>query len=100
MAFDRSLRTPSVSASVYLLRARDWQDRPQLAELTRWWRDGGVGVCALVGIGGAGKTAIAERFLQVLPGGYPEHPKVHKDPSLAAPDRLLGVCPSIRFCAT
>jgi tetratricopeptide (TPR) repeat protein len=46
-------------------------------------------VCALVGIGGAGKTAITERFLQVLPGGYPEHPKVPKERSLAAPVRLL-----------
>jgi tetratricopeptide (TPR) repeat protein len=48
-----------------------------------------VGVCALVGIGGAGKTAIAERFLQALPGGYPAHPKVPKDRSLAAPARLF-----------
>lgn len=71
-----------------LLRARDWQDRPEFAQLCQWWKDGGVGVCALVGIGGAGKTAIAERFLQVLPGGYPEHPKVPKDRSLAAPARL------------
>jgi tetratricopeptide (TPR) repeat protein len=72
-----------------LLRARDWQDRPEFGELLQWWKDGGVGVCALVGIGGAGKTAIAERFLQVLPSGYPEHPKVPKDRSLAAPARLL-----------
>jgi len=72
-----------------LLRARDWQDRPEFGELCQWWKGGGVGVCALVGIGGAGKTAIAERFLQVLPGGYPPHPKVPKDRSLAAPARLL-----------
>jgi tetratricopeptide (TPR) repeat protein len=72
-----------------LLRARDWQDRPEFQALCQWWKDGGVGVCALVGIGGAGKTAIVERFLQVLPGGYPEHPRVSKDRDLAAPVRLF-----------
>lgn len=46
-----------------LLRARDWQVRPQLGEVCRWWAEGGTGVCALVGIGGAGKTVIADRFL-------------------------------------
>ena len=49
-----------------LLRARDWQHRPQLDEVRNWWRDGGRGVCALVGMGGAGKTAIAERILNEL----------------------------------
>jgi hypothetical protein len=72
-----------------LLRARDWQDRSEFAQLCDWWRSGGHGVCALVGIGGAGKTAIAERFLQVLPGAYPEHPKVSKLQDLAAPERLF-----------
>ena len=72
-----------------LLRARDWQGRPEFDQLCDWWRSGGHGVCALVGIGGAGKTAIAERFLQVLPGGYPDHPKVPKQRDLPAPARLL-----------
>ena len=36
-----------------LLRARDWQHRPQLDDLCDWWRTGGQGVCALVGMGGA-----------------------------------------------
>lgn len=49
-----------------LLRARDWQPRPQFDEVCQWWRDGGLGVCALVGMGGAGKTAVAERFLNEL----------------------------------
>lgn len=61
-----------------LLRARDWQDRPQLDELCNWWKDGGFGICSLVGIGGAGKTAILDRFLLLLPGGYPEQPRVTK----------------------
>jgi hypothetical protein len=55
-----------------LLTARDWQDRPEFDDLCQWWREDGFGLCALVGIGGAGKTAIADRFLQVLPGGYPD----------------------------
>jgi len=80
---------PSGGFVHHLLRARDWQDRPEFGELCQWWKDGGNGVCALVGIGGAGKTAITERFLQVLPGGYPEHPKVPKNRNLAAPARLL-----------
>ena len=73
-----------------LLRARDWQHRPQLDEVCAWWRGvagkrGGRGVCALVGMGGAGKTAIAERFLRVLPGGLPQDPDVAKDESLPRP---------------
>jgi tetratricopeptide (TPR) repeat protein len=83
------LPTPGGGFVHPLLRARDWQDRPEFGELRQWWTDGGIGACALVGIGGAGKTAIAERFLQVLPGGYPEHPKVPKDRNLPAPARLF-----------
>jgi tetratricopeptide (TPR) repeat protein len=68
-----------------LLRARDWQHRPQLDDVCQWWRGGGRGVLALVGMGGAGKTAIAERFLRVLPGGLPDDPDVPKDGSLPTP---------------
>ena len=68
-----------------LLRAHDWQHRPQFDEVCKWWRDGGRGVLALVGMGGAGKTAITERFLRVLPGGLPADPDVVKDVSLSAP---------------
>ena len=42
----------------------------------------GQGVCALIGIGGAGKTAIADRFLQVLPGVLPLDANTPKDQSL------------------
>ena len=55
-----------------LLRAHDWQDRPEFGHLCDWWKNIGVGVFALVGIGGAGKTAIVDRLLHVLPGGYPQ----------------------------
>ena len=74
----------------HLLRARDWQDRSELDALSKWWRRGGTGVAALVGIGGAGKTAIADRFLQILPGAYPEHAGTRKDVRLRSPARLLG----------
>ena len=48
-----------------LLRARDWQERAEFGEVCDWWRKGGIGARhALVAIGGAGKTAIADRFLQ------------------------------------
>jgi tetratricopeptide (TPR) repeat protein len=38
----------------------------ELHELRRAWQDGFRGVLALVGLGGAGKTAVAARFLQEL----------------------------------
>ena len=72
-----------------LLRARDWQHRPQFDEVCKWWRDGGRGVLALVGMGGAGKTAIAERFLRVLPGGLPDDPDIAKDATLRTPDSVF-----------
>lgn len=68
-----------------LLRAHDWQHRPQLNDVCQWWRNGGRGVLALVGMGGAGKTAIVERFLRVLPGGLPPDPDVPKDGTLPTP---------------
>ncbi len=72
-----------------LLRARDWQHRPELDALCDWWRDGGQGVCSLVGIGGAGKTASVERFLRLLPGVLPAEAGVAKDAGLAKPQRLF-----------
>jgi tetratricopeptide (TPR) repeat protein len=72
-----------------LLRARDYQEREELARLADWWRGGGVGVCALVGIGGAGKTAVAERFLRLLPGILAVNPALPKDSSLLQPAGLF-----------
>jgi len=72
-----------------LLRAHDWQHRPQLDDVCQWWRNGGRGVLALVGMGGAGKTAIVERFLRVLPGGLPPDPDVPKDGSLPTPHSVF-----------
>jgi tetratricopeptide (TPR) repeat protein len=72
-----------------LLRARDWQSRPQFDELCKWWREGGLGVCALVGIGGAGKTAIVDRFLLVLPDILPPVSGIPKNDSLPSPGKLF-----------
>lgn len=71
-----------------LLCARDWQDWPQLDELCAWWRSGAGGVCALVGIGDAGKTAIADRFVRSLPDAVPS-PDVAADESLTPPCGLF-----------
>ena len=73
-----------------LLRARDYQDRAEMAAVCTWWRNlGGVGVCSLEGIGGAGKTSVVERFLRILPGVMPAEPGVRKDGSLPAPDAVF-----------
>jgi hypothetical protein len=69
-----------------LLRARDWQHRPEFDRVCTWWRNGGQGVCGLVGMGGAGKTAIVDRFLRVLPGVMPQNPKIPKDDTLSTPN--------------
>src|SRR5436190_10500612 len=72
-----------------LLRARDWQHRPELDALCEWWRQGGRGVCVLVGIGGAGKTASVERFLRLLPGVLTPESNLDRDVSLPKPQRLF-----------
>ena len=69
-----------------LLRARDYQQRPEFTAVRDWYRDGPGGICVLVGIGGAGKTAIAERLLRVLPGLLPDDPGIPKDYGQASPD--------------
>ena len=91
-----------------LLRARGWQHRPQLDQVCDWWRGRGVGfqpaekddrkleayatgqgVCALIGIGGAGKTAIADRFLQLLPSVLPLDVNTPKNESLPTPNSVF-----------
>jgi ATP-dependent Clp protease ATP-binding subunit ClpA len=44
----------------------------ELAELREFWRQSRGGVLALVGLGGAGKTAVASRFLQEILSGHME----------------------------
>ncbi len=74
-----------------LLRAQNWQPRPEFDRVSEWWQAGGRGVCALVGMGGAGKTAIAERFLRILPGGLPPEPGVDKVDSLPQPHSNFAI---------
>ena len=72
-----------------LLRARDWQERPEFTQMCDWWRAGGKGVLALVGIGGAGKTAIADRFVRSLPGVTEAEPHQPQDAMLPVPEGLF-----------
>jgi hypothetical protein len=69
--------------------ARDWQDRGEFDDLCHWWREDRHGVCALIGAGGAGKTAIAQRFLRVLPEVMAKSEACPKDDSLLAPKSLF-----------
>jgi nucleoside phosphorylase/tetratricopeptide (TPR) repeat protein len=69
--------------------ARDYQDRPECAHLCDWWRAGQVGLCALIGLGGAGKTALADRFLRLLPGIMPPQATLPKDDTLVTPEGLF-----------
>jgi len=48
-----------------LPRTSHFEFRPELDELIKWWVLGGRGVAVLRGIGGAGKTALAERFVSL-----------------------------------
>jgi tetratricopeptide (TPR) repeat protein len=80
---------PRVNFVHSLRRARDYQPRPQLDQLYHWWRGGAPGVCALVGIGGSGKTAIADRFLRALPHVMPQDPDIPKDDDLPTPANLF-----------
>ncbi|MCH7725217.1 MAG: hypothetical protein IH991_01860 [Planctomycetes bacterium] len=72
-----------------LLRARDWQHRPEFDRVLDWWRNSGRGVFALVGIGGAGKTAIADQFTRAFPGLTAELPERLQDRSLQLPEGLF-----------
>jgi TIR domain len=89
-AVDKTAR-PSVDARIVhpLLSARDWQDRPEFKKICEWWQQGGTGLCALIGIGGAGKTATVNRFLQVLPGFTLLSSDVEKRNDLPVPERLF-----------
>ncbi len=56
-----------------LKAAEYWQDRRELDEVKDWWETSSFGVCALIGVGGSGKTAAATRFtedLGVIPSNH------------------------------
>jgi len=81
-----SQRPPRIVHS--LPPAPNFQPRPELDAVRTWWKDETQrGVLALVGAGGAGKTAIARRFLAELPcTPLPDCPKQQDLPS---PDALF-----------
>ena len=73
-----------------LLRARDWQNRPEYLDVIRWWNSENQNVCSLIGIGGAGKTAIADRFLRLLYGATrPDESSIAEERSIRQPDFLF-----------
>lgn len=73
-----------------LLPVADFQERPELDLLRELWiQDTWNGVVALIGIGGAGKTALACRFLQELPGSSIRHHDVAVNESLAPPQGVF-----------
>jgi len=85
--------------------AEHFQWRPELEEIKNWWRhEDSYGVLALIGIGGAGKTALARRFLAQLPNSDIQDPKVGKDETLPVPDALFVwdfyTHPDVDQCAT
>ncbi len=72
-----------------LAKAYDYQERIEFDQLCNWWKTGGKGVCALIGIGGAGKTAIVERFLRMISRVSPDNQNLHKDSKLIPPTNLF-----------
>jgi hypothetical protein len=73
----------------YLRPASEFQDRPELEAVRSFWRRPRGGVLGVVGIGGAGKTALLERFLAELPRTWRAPEAVRKRPDLPAPDGLF-----------
>jgi hypothetical protein len=72
-----------------LLRARDWQERSEFTQVCDWWHTGGKDVLALVGIGGAGKTAMADRFVRSLLGVTESELHQPQDTTLPVPEGLF-----------
>ena len=60
-------------------------DRPECTQVCDWWSAGGKGVLALVGIGGTGKTAIADRLVRSLPDLTEAKPHLQQDSTLLVP---------------
>lgn len=88
--FDTLTQKPHARFRHTLPCARNWQPRSEFEDLCRWWRNpDSCGVFAFVGIGGAGKTAMAERFIRQIPRVTANDPDLPKDPTLPTPDGLF-----------
>ena len=83
----KNISTPEVIFVNDLLSAQDFQPRAEFEVLCDWWRNNGQGVCTLVGMGGAGKTAIVVQFLSLLRGVVDGSPK--QDKTLLSPNRVF-----------
>jgi len=82
-----------------------FQSRPELRRLHQFWRDEGMtSLLVLVGIGGAGKTALVRHFLAQLPQSEVTAVDVRKDQWLPVPDACFVWSfynhPDPVFCAT
>jgi len=85
--------------------ARHFQWRQELEDIRKWWQDeSSYGVLTLVGLGGAGKTALVHRFLAQIPMSGIQETGVGKDETLPIPDALFVWSfyqhPDVDQCAT
>jgi len=69
--------------------APEFQPRPELDQVVSWWKEQREGVCALIGLGGVGKTLIVNRFLQMLPQVTAAAPDSPPRDSLPTPNALF-----------
>lgn len=73
-----------------LLPVTDFQSRPELSDLHSFWSDDSrLGILALVGIGGSGKTALVSRLLQEIPHSEVDHQQVPKARDLPPPEGIF-----------
>jgi tetratricopeptide (TPR) repeat protein len=65
-------------------------ERPEGATLQAIWAARSRGVVAVVGMGGAGKTALVSRFLLEVPGSSVTRHDIPKDPRLPTPAGVMA----------
>jgi hypothetical protein len=74
-----------------LPRAGEFHDRPELEQLRAFWRSmTPARVAAVVGMGGAGKTALVRRLLEEIPGAGLEAPDVTPRDDLPRPQGVFA----------
>jgi hypothetical protein len=83
------VKCPRVHLVHTLPEVPEYQERPQIEELREFWRNDTLRIAALIGIGGAGKTALVRRFLEELPGSTIVSPRVAKRADLPPPEGLF-----------